>query len=95
MAGEHSNASGIVTDQGGQTLSNLDGSVTVIGERENAAWILSPDAHEIGDPMHKHARLPGTRASKHEHVRPLLVVRNDSLLNRVLQRFDDSSPGFG
>ena len=92
VAGEHRHAAGVVAEQVLETATDLDRSVPVVGQREDATGVLSPCAHEVRDSMHQHPGLAGAGACEHQHVGLLPVVGDDSLLDRIVQALDDGAP---
>ena len=74
--------------------ANLDCRMAVIGQRKDAARILSPHTHKIGDPVHEHARLPGSGPRQYQDGGLLAVVSHDPLLDGILERFNDRPPRF-
>ena len=84
----------ITADQFAKALANLDSGVTVIRQGKNAARVLATGADQIGDAMHQHPCLAGTRAGQDKHIGGLPVVGNDLALRPVVQRLDDLAPRF-
>ncbi len=92
MAGQHGDAPGIIADQPGEAAANLHRSVAVIGQRQNAARVFAPYPDQIRDAVHQRPRLARSRPGEHQHVGLFTVVRNDPLLNRMVQIFDNRAP---
>jgi len=92
MAGQHGDTACIVTDQILQASPNLNCCVPVVGKCQNTVRILASCAHQIGDAMHQHAGLARSGASQYQYIGLFAVVGDDTLLARVVERFDNRSP---
>ena len=94
MTGQYRHPPSITTDQFIEPLANFHRRMAVIGQGQDTAGILAPRSYEIGNSMNNYPRLAGTRAGKHQHVCLFSIVRNNALLNGIVQTFNDLSPRF-
>ena len=86
-------AARVLADQFGQPSADLGRGMAVVGERQDAARLLAPDADEVGDAVDEDAGLAGAGTGEHQHVGQLPVVGDDPGLDRVAQALDDGAPG--
>ena len=92
VAGMDQNAAGVVPHQFREATADFHRRMPVVGQGDDAPGVFAPHPQQVGDAMHQHPGLAGTRAGEHQHIGLLTVVGDDALLVGVLQALHDAAP---